>query len=416
MAPMAELQGELAFMPAADLFRYLGNRGFSGTLTARRGADEKRIVLLEGRAVQATSSDPREYVGQFLLHGGRLAEDQLERAFQAQAATREPLGKLLVAGGLPEAVVREALELKIRETAIDLCGWTEGQFTVARSAARADESGVAVSPLPLTAIVAEAQARTLQWKEIRKALPTGTTRVELGTTRASPLPGSVDARILSLVAEPRSIDEIGLFLHATEFQLYSRLLALLREGAIRIEGDARRTAAPATPPAEARAEEKAERPAPVEKAAKGRAPAEPAASTGAVPPPLPPEASERSSAHHLVRARKALQARALGEAIAAARDAIGIEASGDAVQILRQAEALLLEDLRKKLLATTSKPRSTIDLARLRELPVPPPARYLLTRMNGARELGAIVRVAPMREVDALEIVDRMVHDGWIRL
>lgn len=399
MAPMAELQGELAFMPAADLFRYLGNRGFSGTLTARRGPDEKRIVLLEGKAVQATSSDPREYVGQFLLHGGRLGEEQLEKAFQVQLATREPLGKLLVAGGLPEAVVREALELKIRETAIDLCGWTEGQFSVARSAARADESGVAVAPLSLPSIAAEAQARALRWREIRKAFPRGTTRLEQASKQAAPPAGSVDARILSLLSEPRSVDEIGLFLHATEFQLYSRLLELLREGVIRI-ASLERPAGGSTPPA-------GEPPKP---------PPLPIGSPAPARPSPPAEKQPPSAAPHLVRARKALQAKALAEAVSAAREAIGIEASGEAVSILRQAEALLLEDLRKRLMATPMKPRSTVDLARLRELPIPPPARYLLTRMNGTRELGAIVRVAPMREIDALEIVERMVRDGWITL
>jgi len=401
MAPMAELQGELAFMPAADLFRYLGNRGFSGTLVARRGPDEKRIVLLEGKAVQATSSDPREYVGQFLLHGGRLGEEQLEKAFQGQRASKEPLGKLLVAGGLPEAVVREALELKIRETAIDLCGWTEGQFVVARSAARADESGVAVGPLSLPSIAAEAQARALHWREIRKVLPAGTTRVELASKRAAPPPGSVDERILSLLSEPRSVDELGLFLHATEFQLYSRLLDLLREGVIRI-ASRERPAGGSPAPAEAAAGEPPKPP--------------PLPMTSPVRPPPPAEKPPASAAPHLARARKALQAKALAEAVSAAREAIGIEASGEAVSILRQAEALLLEDLRSRLMATPAKPRSTVDLARLRELPIPPPARYLLTRMNGARELGAIVRVAPMREIDALEIVERMVRDGWITL
>ncbi|HWV37060.1 MAG TPA: DUF4388 domain-containing protein [Vulgatibacter sp.] len=407
---MAELQGELAFMPAADLFRYLGNRGFSGTLTVRSGAEEKRIVLLEGKAVQATSSDPREYVGQFLLHGGRLTEELLEKAFQAKGEANEPLGRLLVGVGVPEAVVREALELKIRETAIELCSWTEGRFVVGRSAARADESGVVVTPLSLAALAAEAQSRARKWREIRDVFPTGSTRVELASTPAAPAPGSVDERIVSLLSEPRSVDELGLFLHATEFQLYSRLLELVRSGAIRIAGRGEPGASPAT---------KAEKPATEPSRPPPRAPrqaARPAPPRADGKPPPPAEKQAPSAVPHLVRARKALQAKALVEAVAAAREAIGIEASSDAVSILRQAESLLLEDLRKRLLATPSKPRSTVDLARLRELPIPPPARYLLTRMNGSRELGSIVRVAPMREIDALEIVERMVQDGWITI
>lgn len=371
---MTALQGELAFMPAADLFRYLANRRFSGTLTARRGADEKRIVLLEGKAVEATSSDPREYVGQFLLHHGKIVEEELDRSFQAQAATKVPLGRLLVQGGLDEGVVKEALELKVRETALDLCAWTEGQFTVVRTEVRADQSGVAVTPVALTAIITEAQTRAKQWVAIRAIFPDGNVRVEAasGASAAGRPKGSVDARILALLTEPRSVDEIGLFLHSTEFQVYSRLHALVQEGAIRL--------APLT----------------------NRTPGAPAGQPGA--------------GGQLDAARKALRAGAIEEAVEAARKAMGLDASADAVATLRQAEAVLLEKLRADLVATPSKPKATVDLSKLRELPISPPARYLLTRMNGERELASILRVAPMREVDALEIVQRMMRDGWIRV
>ncbi|HEY0838736.1 MAG TPA: hypothetical protein VGD74_00980, partial [Vulgatibacter sp.] len=118
----------------------------------------------------------------------------------------------------------------------------------------------------------------------------------------------------------------------------------------------------------------------------------------------------------LEAARKALRAGAIEEAVEAARKALGVDASPEAVATLREAEAVLLEKLRAALVATPTKPRAAVELSKLRELPISPPARYLLTRMNGERELASILRVAPMREIDALEIVQRMMRDGWIRI
>ncbi len=368
MPPMAELRGDLSFMPCADLFRYLGNRAFSGKVSVRRGEREKDLLIQEGKAVQAGSSDPREYVGQILISGGHLDEDAFERAYQTQLSTLEPLGKVLVSsGGVPEELVRQALEFKIRETGIDLCSWTEGVFQVNRGPVRPDAAGITVRPVALAMIADAADERRKAWETIRKRLPSGETRlVAVSRDEAPRAKGAAEAKILSLLSEPRSVDELGLFLHATEFQLYAKLHGLLGRGAIRLE------------------------------TSRGAA---------AAPPPLPPRKdSARSSTTSPARA------------VALAREALQADASSEAVAALRKAEAALLAALRAELLTKPVKPTLAEDLGELRDLPLTPPARYLLTRMDGSRELGAIVRVAPMRELDALELVKRLMGDGWIRL
>ena len=116
------LAGDLSTMPLKDLVVYLGNRRASGVLDlvqpVTNGAQtRKRVLLREGKVVHASSNQPREYFGQFLINMGQLDESQFLRVYEEQQQRGVSLGLLLAtAGGLPERTVTNALSLKFRET------------------------------------------------------------------------------------------------------------------------------------------------------------------------------------------------------------------------------------------------------------------------------------------------------------
>src|SRR5512145_3201977 len=126
---MRGLMGSLQVVPLPDLVELLARRRASGALTCERGTIRKTAWLVDGAVVGASSNDPREFLGQFLVNFGHLTEEQLAGAFEGYEGPRARLGQILVAKGLVStAVVRDVLAIKIRETLLDVYLWDAGLF------------------------------------------------------------------------------------------------------------------------------------------------------------------------------------------------------------------------------------------------------------------------------------------------
>ncbi|MGZ3459859.1 MAG: alpha-isopropylmalate synthase regulatory domain-containing protein [Archangium sp.] len=127
---MRGLSGDFSTMPLKDLVAYLGSRKATGTLRIMRAGVRKLILLRDGQVVSASSNQPHEFLGQFLIDMGHLNEEQFSKAYATQRETRVPLGKILVMAGLvAEQTVRGALNLKFREALLDMFRWEEGEFS-----------------------------------------------------------------------------------------------------------------------------------------------------------------------------------------------------------------------------------------------------------------------------------------------
>src|ERR671919_630810 len=127
---MRGLFGDFSTMPLKDLVGYLGNRRVSGVLGIEHDGERRQVVIREGVVVTASSNEPREFLGRFLVNLGHLTEEQFQKAFQTQKETNVFLGKiLLMIGAVSEEVIRNALNLKLRETLLQAFRWSEGTFS-----------------------------------------------------------------------------------------------------------------------------------------------------------------------------------------------------------------------------------------------------------------------------------------------
>ncbi len=375
-------------MPCRDLFRYLGNRRLSGTLTAWRAGVEKRVVVHEGAAVSAASTDAREYLGQILINAGHLTEEQFDKAYQTQLETNVPLGQILTMIGLvPEEVVRRALAIKVRETALELCDWRSGEFTFS-SHAPTLQGGVPHA-VALLELCQESEGRAKAWTAMRRVLPSPDTCLEPAPgAPATPPPQSPEGRILAALGAGRSIAELVVELKASEYPLYQRLYSMVQEGVLQVQRDRADTAVPSGSQVEAWFPEET---------------------------PAPPREPPLSVNQLLERARAALADGSFNEAVDLAGRAVDRGGDGGALELLQKAEGKLLAQLKNELLAEKRIPALVVDKAQIKAMPLSPPERYLLARMDGNRELGSVVRVAPLREVDALRLVKRFAREGLIR-
>ena len=102
------LSGNLRTMSAGDLLQWLSMAQKTGTLTISANAVEKRIFFRGGRILSSASTDPREYLGQFLMSHGYITEAELKKAMEVQRQSKILLGKILV---MIDAIARRVVEM-----------------------------------------------------------------------------------------------------------------------------------------------------------------------------------------------------------------------------------------------------------------------------------------------------------------
>src|SRR6202521_681213 len=92
------IHGTLNTMSVSDLLQFLAAGRKTGTLKLGRGDIIKQIYLEGGLIVGSISNDPREYLGQVLLHYGKIDESQLQAAMEIQRQSGGKLGMILSSG------------------------------------------------------------------------------------------------------------------------------------------------------------------------------------------------------------------------------------------------------------------------------------------------------------------------------
>ncbi|NNB95124.1 DUF4388 domain-containing protein [Corallococcus exiguus] len=387
--------GDFSTMPLKDLVVHLGNRRATGTLNVERGDVRKQLLLRDGNVITASSNQPREYFGQFLINQGHLTEDQLERAFSTQAETHILLGKILImTGTVSEATVRTVLSHKFREMLLDAFTWEEGGFDFRPTDDAQELEGLDVR-VDLLDVSREGEFRETAWQAIRAVFPSGRVRLEVDERKLTDRKaGSMDERIVQLAKEGLSIDGMALALHATDFFLYQRLYALYRQDALRVSDEAPLPSPDPGAPTVVVVEEDDED----------------ALDSGGV------IGSESSSDEVLQAAQLFLDAGNLRDGEALARRAHEIAPSEHTTKLLREAEGRLLAELRKALMEPSRVPALMVTPAHLKTLPLTSPERYLLSRIDGRRDVAAIVHVSPLQELEALKFFQGFVDTGLVKL
>lgn len=387
---MRGLSGDFSTMPLKDLVAYLGSRRSTGTLRVMRAGVRKLILLRDGQVLSASSNQPREFLGQFLINMGHLSEEHFSRAYATQRETRVPLGKILVMTGLvAEQTVRGTLNLKFRETLLDMFRWEEGEFSF--DAGSVPEVEGVEARVELTDIHREGEFRETAWQAIRGAFPSGNLYLTVDESRLPepPRPGTLDAKLVKRIREGLTLDEMTKVLHASDFLVYQRLYALYRLEAVKVQS---------TPPAGR------QRPTPSED--EGEAQVVDVDVIGA----------ESPTTEVIQAAQSFLENGNFRDGEALARRAHEMSATPETEALLRSAEAALLGALRREMLDKPQVPSLLVSTAQLKTTQLSAPERYLLSRIDGKRDLGTIISVSPLKELEALKYFRAFVDTGLVKL
>jgi hypothetical protein len=228
--------------------------------------------------------------------------------------------------------------------------------------------------VPLSDILKEAEFRAAARELGQEGVPGGGATLEIEESRvpASASEDTIDGKVLMLATHGRTIDEIGLALHATEFHLYQRLYALARQGILRA--------------------------VPVEDVAE----------------PFPGDAAQVNAV--LDESRRLLADGRPAEAEEAAARALSASPASDAA---RQALSTAREALGASLRASLDRraiPVPRLSAAEIAALGLDASEKYLLSRCDGRRALGQIAQVAPLDELEVLKAFRGFVDSGVVEL
>ncbi len=372
------ITGNLETMELSELLQWVSQGTKTGTLLIDDGRVKKKVFFREGRIISSSSSDPREYLGHFLVSHGHITEEELSKAIAMQEQSGMLLGKILTTNGaISEDDLHRLLRMKAEESIYDLFSWTEGEFRFVDD--DLPERTMVPMNLDVTSILLEGVQRVDEWGRIREVIPSDqAVPVAVGDLLADEDLSAGARQILEQVDDDRTVEEIQIQTHSSEFLVSKVLFDQARKGKIKI----------VRPRGDSRA------------------------------PEAQPTAGGASGAEGLMEtAKKHLADQEFEQALRHLRAARSLEPESKSVrQALEKAEELVNQEVEKAGIRMDSVPELARTMEELTKLEISPQEGFMLSRLDGSFDVRSIIKISPMPQVDALLVVYRLLQAGHIAL
>ena len=362
-------------MSVPDLLQFVAGGRKTGKLRFNRAKIVKEVYLENGLIIGATSNDPKEYLGQLLIHYGKLDEAQLRAALQVQREAGGRLGEILVSTGvLPQEAVLEILRIRTLDIIYDLFLWEDAHFELHDSE---DPSDYFIRiEVPTTKVIMDGVYRIDEWKRYRTLIPSDRVLLELGAGWTSQLNASKEVRqVLYFVEKRMSVAEISYNMHASPFHVCGLLYDLVNQGIARVEGEVPESF---------------------------QAPQVAADIQETVP-------------NLLATARAQIAAGEAESAVVNVQNVLEKEPNNTAARtLLFTAEESLIMQLYAAPLLPDAVPKLLMSEDGLTKQTLGPQEAFLLSRINNEWDVKSILSICPFREIDSLRMIKALLERGII--
>ncbi len=369
------IQGTLTTMSVPDLLQFLESGRKTGSLKFARGKITKQIYFEEGLIVGSYSNDPKEYLGQVLIHYGKLNEAGLQLAMETQRQSGGRLGEILVAKGLlTEAEVADTLRTRTLEIIFDLFLWEEAQFEFFDTDRFPDDLiRICVQP---TSVIMDGAYRIDEWARYRGLIPSDRCILGLNPGWTSSLSFGKEVRqILYLVDKGMPVAEVCYNMHASAFHVYGHLYALVRDGVAKLVGEA--------PEA---------------------------------PPPVDEQAGRMQTVSELIwAARSELDNGKPELALPLIQKILEQEPkNAEAQGLLLLAEGDFVRQVYESTFPRAAVPKLLVAPENLTLDGIGSQEGFVLSRINGEWDIESILSICPFREADSLRMIKTLVDKGIV--
>ncbi len=372
------INGTLQTMSLAEILQWLAGGQQTGTLSISNGIDETKIFFQGGEIVSSSSSDPMGYLGQFLISKGVITEEILAQAIAVQEKQGGLLGEILVDGGAVEQeMLDQMLKLKTEENIFELFAWKEGTFEFLDG--ELPHQGLVPMAIHVTGLVMEGMRRLDHAEAIMRLIPSP----QCVPVSVAPLtdedemdPGWVG--VLEAVDDDRSVEDICLHTHSSEAFVSQVLYQKITEGKIKV--------------------------------VRPRIMAAESLATGGTAPASGTEAMLAEATEHLRNGAYEPAARHL--TAAASLDPHNRELE----LVVKELKAEVMTGIEVDGISPDAVPVLEASLDDLRNMSFSPEEGFILSRINGSSNIGSIVTISPLSELDSLLVFWRLARGGHITL
>jgi len=369
------IQGTLATMSVADLLQFLAVGKKTGTLKFSHAKVVKGIYFEDGIIVGSSTNDPKEYLGQVLIHYGKINEAQLQAAMEVQRSRgRGRLGNILVEQKIvTEEEVAELLKVRTLDIIYDLFIWKEAHFEfVVEETLPEDFTRIDVEP---TMVIMEGIYRADEITRFHTLIPSDRAVMDLGSGWTSSLTVSKEVRqLLFFVGKRMSVAEICYNMHAAPFEIYAKLFDLVSRGLAVVTGELPET-----------------------------------------PDPLSAEADlPESTPELLTLAQDELQNDNADRSLTIIHKVLSHEPKNPTAQnLLVKAEEKFIKQVYSEM-SPDGVPKIVINPDALSEKNIGPQEGFMLSRINGEWDIQSILSICPFREADSLRLIKTLLDNGII--
>lgn len=366
------ISGNLKTMALAELLQWIAEGDKTGTLHLDNGSVEKQLYFRRGRVIGTSSSNPKEYLGHVLVSHGYMTELELVNALEMQEESQVLLGEILTSIGLiSNEDLDRVLYLKSEECIYDLFGWPDGEFQFVDG--ELPENSFQPIDLNVTRVVLQGTKRLDEWERIGRYIPSpNAVAVAVGDLTSE---DPVDAAVLCAVDDDRTVTEIALHTHSSEFHVCSILVEQIVAGNIKMV-----------------------RPRELDPDSGG-----PVATGG--------------SAGLLEQGRRRVAELDYIGGLRCLRAARSLEPDSPQVaEALRETAESIRRALADRGIEMSSVPRISADIEDVNSLDLSPDEGFLLSRMNGSLSIEVILKISPMDRLEAQVAFLRLEKAGYIEL
>ncbi len=342
----------------------------TGSLAFVRDKTKVHIFFQEGNVISSRSNDPTKQLGQFLLFQGKITESQLKRAFEIHLQTKVMLGKILVQQNMvSKEDVERALITRTQEVIYDLFLWDDGYFHFSSSGYSLDQ--LILIKIDLKELLFEGVRRKDEWKRIRSVFPNNdvvpSLRPDADLKNISLTP--LQKKLLYLLTLQKPVSEIILELHGSDFLVCYELFQLYERNLIEITQ------------------------------------------------PVRPVAEVESPAKLFNKGLELMQSQKYQEAISAFQEVIRLDPQNPwASEQIEQAEKALCQNYYKSSMPAGKIPYFLIPESSLTRHNLTHQEGFVASRINGTWDIKSIVMLSPLREIEILQVIDKLLKLELIAL
>jgi len=372
------IQGTLKSMSLTDLLQFLATARKSGMLKFDQGKITKQIFFKNGMIVGSKSNDPREYLGQVLLHYGKVDEIQLKVAREIQRTTGAKLGEVLVQQGfLTEVDVLNILKTRTLDAIYDLFVWTDGDFEFYDDEPPPED--LLLIEVEPTNVIMEGIYRIDEFARYRTLVPTDRTILELNAGWTSSLKlGKEYRQVLIFVEKRMSVAEICYHMHASAFHVYGQLYTLISEGLARVVGELPEH----------------------------------------VPPPVKEVEDLPENVTEMVWSAERKLEHDPEAALETVQKALQQQPDNPEAQALLPAaeEKFVKRVYESGTIGPKSVPHLRVSPSDLTTQQIDPQEGFVLSRINGSWDIQSILSICPFREADCLKMIKKLMERGIVEI